>query len=149
MERYRVQTFEKWPRALIHLDDVVVSALAMNGFYYTGVRFRIECVFCEGPFEPIQQCKTSPSIIPPIHFELRQMCSFARGFPCGNIPINPGARKFAAYLRMPSHLIEALDFEPAFMRSMESSMPRDFRYYVDPDADTSDDLDSSFEEHYF
>jgi hypothetical protein len=139
MERYRLKTFEKWPHSWLYLDSFVISELTRNGFYYTGVWLRIECVFCQGIFTRIPTCRINPLMVSVVHFGMRQRCPFARGHPCGNIPIDPGPWVIAAYDRMAAHLVEALEFEPYYMNFMRSAMPRGFDYWFHSD-DSEDDF---------
>jgi hypothetical protein len=145
MERYRLKTFNKnWPSS--RLGNSSGATLAMNGFYYTGVGAKVQCVFCLGFLEPTENVWLMD--IGLIHFHKYQTCNFAKGYPCGNIPIKPGLRSFVAFERMPNHLARALEFEPEFMRLADSSMPEGFDFFVDPDDEmdiSSSDDDDDFE----
>jgi hypothetical protein len=157
LEDYRRETFahENWPKAQDLRDLRAVRQLAEHGFYYTGVAVLVKCVFCLRTFSPGRWDPNADPDMTQAHFDSTPVCPFTRGFPCGNIPINPGRYSDRAYENMPAHLVTALEFELTTMLGMESSMPRDYVFVVDPDSDANlstsddDDLDSSFEEHYF
>jgi hypothetical protein len=135
IESYRLKTFGKnWPFS--RLGKSSASILAMNGFYYTGAGAKVQCVFCLGIYEPSENLWLIDVGL--VHFHTFKTCAFAKGFPCGNIPIKPGIGVFSAFERMPSHLVKALEFEPASMMQLESSMPEGFDRFVHDDSESSD-----------
>ncbi|XP_014785152.1 baculoviral IAP repeat-containing protein 7-B isoform X2 [Octopus bimaculoides] len=89
IESVRLDTFHTWPlNGAVSREEV-----ARQGFYYTGHKDAVACVFCRGHLEKWVQT----DVVSTEHSKWFPDCPFVQGRECGNVPRQNTNPKIPAY----------------------------------------------------